>query len=367
MRTLRSELQFLAGIVTGVAFLLFGKTWLGDLSQPLSTGALFLWLFAVMLWSSFGVVRHADGLAILLGEPLGTLILTVAVITIEVIMIAAVMLTGENNPALARDTMFAVIMVVLNGMAGLSVLLGGLKHREPAFNLQGANAYLGILVPLAVLTLVVPRYTRAAPGGIPGPALGVFLLVVCVVLYLVFLGIQTMRHRHYFMQPGEDGEPGHDHDDHDFTIRSVPYHAVFLILTMIPIVLLSKSMAKIVDHGIEGAGLPTALGGLLVAVLVLSPEGLAAFKAARANQLQRSINISMGSALATISLTVPAVLVIGMFTGREVELGLGQLDMVLLLLTLGTMIVNASSQRTNILQGVVHLTLFATYLVLLFD
>jgi Ca2+:H+ antiporter len=365
MSTLRSELQFVAGAVTAVLFLVFGKTWLGDLSAPIWTGALFVWLFAVMLWSSFGVVRHADCLAILLGEPLGTLVLTVSVITIEVIMISAVMLTGENNPALARDTMFAVIMVVLNGMAGLSVLLGGLKHREPEFNLQGANAYLGVLVPLSVLTLVMPNYTQAAPGGIPGLALGLFLLVVCFVLYLVFLGIQTMRHRHYFVQPGEADEEGHD--DHGFVARTTPYHAILLVLTMIPIVLLSKSMAKIVDHGIEVAHLPTALGGLLVAVLVLSPEGLAAFKAARANQLQRSINISMGSALATISLTVPSVLIIGLLTGRDVELGLGQRDMVLLLLTLATMVVNASGKRTNVLQGAVHLTLFATYLVLLFD
>ena len=367
MSLLKSELQFVVAAVTSVIFLVFGKTMLGDMSSPAWTGGLFLWLFAVMLWSSFGVVRHADCLASLLGEPLGTLILTVSVITIEVIMISAVMLTGENNPALARDTMFAVIMVVLNGMAGLAILLGGLKHSEPAFNLQGANTYVGILIPLSVLTLVVPSFTQKAPGGIPGPVLGVFLLVVCAVLYFVFLGIQTMRHRHYFVQPGEDGATGHDHDDHGFTVRTVPYHGCFLVLTMVPIVLLSKSMAKIVDHGIGVAGLPTALGGLLVAILVLSPEALAAFKAARANQLQRSVNISMGSALATISLTVPSVLMIGMITGRDVELGLEPLDMVMLTLTLATMIVNASSMRTNVLQGIVHLTLFAAYLVLLFD
>ena len=367
MKSLPSEFQFVAGAITAVLFLVFGAVWLGDLSNPLRTTLLFLWLFAVMLWSSFGVVRHADCLAILLGEPLGTLILTVSVITIEVIMISAVMLTGENNPGLARDTMFAVIMVVLNGMAGFSVLLGGLKHHEPTFNLQGANAYLGILVPLSVLTLVVPTYARAAPGGVPGPVLSMFLLVACIVLYLAFLGIQTMRHRHFFVQPGEEGETGHDHDDHGFTIRTVPYHALFLFLTMIPIILLSKSMAKIVDFGIASVGAPAALGGLLVAVLVLSPEGLAAFKAARVNQLQRSINISMGSALATISLTVPSVLAISMFTGRDVALGLDALDMTLLLLTLATMIVNASCRRTNVLQGVVHLTLFSAYLVLLFD
>ena len=190
--------------------------------------------------------------------------------------------------------MFAVIMVVLNGMTGLSVLLGGLKHREPVLNLQGANAYLGIIVPLATLTLIMPRFTHGAPGGVPGPALGWFLLVACVVLYLAFLGIQMVLHKHYFIQPGEDGQPSELHGDHDLTPISVPYHATCLLVTMLPIVLLSKSMAKIIDHGVEGAGLPAALGGLLVAVLVLSPEGLASLKAARANQLQRSINISMG-------------------------------------------------------------------------
>ncbi len=367
MSILRSELQFLAGAATSVVFLIFGSKLLGDLSVPIWSACMFAWLFAVILWSSFGVVRHADCLAVLLGEPLGTIILTISVITIEVIMISAVVLTGENNPTLARDTMFAVIMVVLNGMAGVSLLLGGLKHSEPAFNLQGANTYIGILLPLAVLTLVVPSFTRSAPGGIPGPALSVFLIIVCVVLYLTFLSVQTMRHRHHFIQPGQ--EAGRDFDDHNhgFTVRSAPFHALFLVLTMIPIVLLSKSMAKIIEHGIEVAGLPVALGGLLVAVLVLAPEGLAAFKAALADTLQRSINISMGSALATISLTVPSVLIISIFTGREVELGLDGLGMVLLALTLATIMVNASSRRTNVLHGVTHLTLFAAYLVLLFD
>ncbi|MEM8885556.1 MAG: calcium:proton antiporter [Planctomycetota bacterium] len=364
---IRSELQIVAGVATAALFVVFGASWLSDLSSPWWVGAMFVWIFAVMLWSSFGVVRHADCLAIRLGEPLGTLILTVSVISIEVVMISAVMLTGSNNPGLARDTVFAVIMVVLNGMSGLAILLGGLKHDQPAVNLQGANAYLAILIPLSVLTLVVPNYTRSAPGGIPGPVFGIFLTIICIVLYLVFLGIQTMRHRQYFVQPESDVGPDHEHDDHGFVVRSVPYHAVLLVLTMVPIVLLSKSMAKIVDHGIASAGMPVALGGLLVAVLVLSPEALAAFKAARANRLQRSINISMGSGLATIALTIPSVLIIGMATGRDVELGLGRLDVSLLLLTLGTMIVNASGSRTNVLQGVVHLTLFFAYLVLLFD
>ena len=187
------------GTATAVFFLLFGKTWTGDLSHGAWYAFLFLWLFAVILWLAFGVVRHADGLAVLLGEPYGTLILTVSVIGIEVVMISAVMLTGENNPALARDTMFAVLMIVLNGMVGITMLLGAWKHHAPVFNLQGANAYLGVIVPLAALTLVLPRFTTSAPGGQPSPILAVFLIIASVVLYVVFLGIQTMRHRAYFV------------------------------------------------------------------------------------------------------------------------------------------------------------------------
>ncbi len=199
---IRSELAVGLGTATAVLFLLFGKTWTGDLSQGAWYAFLFLWLFAVILWLAFGVVRHADGLAVLLGEPYGTLILTVAVIGIEVVMISAVMLTGADNPTLARDTMFAVLMIVLNGMVGITMLLGAWKHHAPAFNLQGATAYLGVIVPLAALTLVLPRFTHSAPGGQPSPTLAVFLILASVVLYVVFLGIQTMRHRAYFVQPG---------------------------------------------------------------------------------------------------------------------------------------------------------------------
>jgi Ca2+:H+ antiporter len=160
----RSEMALWIGIVTTLIFLFVGQSWLVDLSNPLKYGLLFLWLFIVMLWLSFGVVRHADCLAIILGEPYGTLILTLAVISIEVIMISAVMLTGENNPTLARDTMFSVLMIVLNGMLGLTLLIGGLRYHEQAYNLPGARAYLGVLFPLAVLGLVVPRFTTSAPG-----------------------------------------------------------------------------------------------------------------------------------------------------------------------------------------------------------
>ncbi len=360
----RSELAVWIGSVTAILFLLFGKTWLGDLSHGLWFTLMFAILFGAMTWLSFTVVRHADCLAIRLGEPYGTLILTLAVISIEVVMIAAVMLTGASNPGLARDTMFAVLMIVLNGMVGFTLLLGGVRHHEQEYNLQGANAFLSLLVPLAVLTLVLPRYTESTPDGSASPLLAVFFVLACIVLYSIFLAIQTMRHAPFFIQPGdEDGDHGH----HGFVVRSVPFHALFLLLSMVPIVLLSKSMAKVIDHGIAVAGAPAALGGFLVAFLVLAPEGLGAAKAALDNQLQRTMNICLGSALATVSLTVPAVLIISLVSGSKVELGLDNVNLILLLLTLVVSVINFGSGRTNVLQGAVHLLLFVAYVVVIFD
>ena len=369
MKILRSETGLMVGIVTTLLFLTLGKTWLADLADPLRSGFFFAWLFAVMLWASFAVVRHADALAIKLGEPFGTLILTLSVINIEVIMVSAVMLTGAENPTLGRDMMLSVVMIVMNGLVGLSLLLGGRRHWEQRFNLQGANTFLAVLIPLAVLGLVLPSYTRSTDDGSYSVPQAIFLIIVTICLYGAFLALQTVSHKQYFRAvPEEESSSTDAHaGEHGFALRSVPFHAALLVAYMIPIVLLSKSMAKLVDHGIHVAGAPVALGGLLVAVLVLTPEGLAAVRAALGNQLQRSINICLGSSLSTIGLTVPAVLCIGLATGKAVVLGLEPPETVLLLLTLGVSVVNFSSGRSNVIQGVIHLILFATYLVLVFD
>ena len=366
---LRSEVALWVGALTLVIFTLFGQEWLAELSNPLWFGFLFAWLFAVMMWLAFGVVRHADGLAVLLGEPYGTLILTVSVISIEVIMISAVMLTGENNPTLARDTLFSVLMIVLNGMTGLTLLVGALRHKEQIYNLKGATAYLGVIIPLAGLGIILPRYTPSAPGGEVSALMAVYLIVMSISLYGVFLAIQTMRHRSFFVQPATSEEGGvAPPDDHGgLVVRSLAYHAVLLPLTMLPVVLLSKKMATLVDHGISTLGAPQALGGFLVAILVLSREGVAAIRAALSNQLQRTMNIALGSALSTIGLTIPAVLGISLITGRTVELGLAEPEIYLLLITLLVAMVNFQSERTNVLHGFVHLVLFLTYIVLIFD
>ncbi|MGI9590577.1 MAG: calcium:proton antiporter [Myxococcota bacterium] len=348
---------------------MFGDRWLADLSSLAWYNLLFFWLFAVMAWLAFGVVRHADALAIRLGEPYGTIILTLSVISIEVVMISAVMLTGADSPTLARDTLMSVLMIVLNGMLGLTLLVGGLRHGEQSYNLQGATTYLGVLIPLAGLSLILPRYMTGAPGGEVTPLVAVWLIVVSAGLYGAFLWIQALRHSGFFTQPKpRDGAEEVCTDQHgNLLVRSTAHHALFLPLTMLPIVLLSKNMALLVDHGIATLGGPQALGGFFVAVLVLAPEGVAAVKSALSNQLQRTVNIALGSSLSTIGLTIPAVLVIGMVTGEKVELGLEPAELYLLLLTLLVCTVNFTIARTNVLHGIVHLVLFFTYVVLIFD
>jgi Ca2+:H+ antiporter len=333
-------------------------------------GIVFAWIFGVMLWGTFAVVRHADGLAERLGEPGGTLILTVSATAIEVAIISTVMLHGANNPTLARDTMFAVLMIVLNGMAGLTLLVGALRHREQYFNLRGAGAFLNLLVPLSVLGLVLPNYTTSSSGGTLSPAQQLFLVAASVTLYGIFLAIQTVRHQSYFQHDGADPDRAAHHvagtvPGTQAAHRPSAWHALGILAALVPVVLLAEKLAPYVDHTIENLGAPAALGGLLIAGLILAPEALGALRAAWADHLQRSINICLGSALATISLTVPAVLLIGLVTGRPVELGLGPLGITLLALTLLVSLITFASGHTNVLQGAVHLVLFLSYVFLI--
>jgi Ca2+:H+ antiporter len=333
------------------------------LANPWWAGFVLLLLFGVMMLSAFAVVRHAECLAEIFGEPYGTLILTFAITAIEVMMIAAVMLTGPEVSTTARDTMFAVIMIVFNGMAGLSLLVGGLRYQEQTYNLQGANAFLAVIVPLAVLGLVLPVFT-SAPGGTLSPLHEGFLILMSVALYAVFLAIQTLRHRSFFLDAGEEAQ---EKAPPITDLRPAAFHGVLLILFIVPIVLLSKKIALPIDFGVRVLGAPEALVGFLVAALIMAPESLTALRATLANQMQRSINLLLGSVLASISLTIPAVLAIGLLTDRLVVLGLEPVDMLLLLLTLASALLTFASGRTNILQGAIHLLLFGAYIVLIFE
>lgn len=360
-RLARRELPLLVILATAAPFALYHGDWLADLSDGLRAGGLFLWLFAAVMWGAKGLVRHAERLASLVGEPYGTIILTLSVTGIEVLAIAVVMFTGEENPTLARDTMFSEVMIVLNGLVGLTLLLGGLRHHEQEYNLRGVNAYLSLILALAVFILIVPNFTQSAPEATFTRSQEAFVIAMCLGLYGVFLVIQTGRHRGYFTLPGAPEPNGRDLGAPGSALRET----ALLVAHLVPVVFLVEQLALILNHGLDVLHAPPALGGLTVAVMVLFPEGLAAVRAALANRMQRSVNILFGSVLATLALTAPAILVMGLVQGAPLVLGVAGAEQPLLTITLLLSVVTFSSGVTNILQGAVHLMLFLAYLMLL--
>jgi Ca2+:H+ antiporter len=286
---IRSDYPLIIGLGTAVVFLALGNWVVENVEHPFALAGVFFWLFFAVLWSAISVVRHANCLAVKCGEPYGTLILTLSAITIEVVMISAAVLHGANNPTFARDMMFAVIMIALNGLVGLSLLLGGLRHHEQHYNLQGANAYLNTIMALAVLGLVLPNFTTSMSGPKFSTVQEVFLVVTSLSLYAIFLLIQTKRHSEHFMesQHAVVAVGGHHHKQ----MRSTTYHGVMLFLYLIGVVVLAEKFAIPLDNAIERFGMPQALGGAIVAGLVLAPEALGGINAAVRNQLQRSVNI----------------------------------------------------------------------------
>jgi Ca2+:H+ antiporter len=361
---IRTEFPLLIGLATTAVFFAIGSDLNEVTTHPLPLLGVFVWLFAVILWSATCVVRHADCLAIKLGEPYGTLILTLSAISIEVVMISTAMLHGENNPTLGRDAIFAVIMIALNGLVGLSLILGGLRYREQHYNIQGVNAYLNVIMALAVLGLVLPNFTTSTSGPTFSTEQQIFFAAVSLLLYATFLLIQTLRHRGYFLDVKETTTKHSPH--HLARVRSTHFHALMLILYLGVVIVLAEKFAVPLDNSIEQFHMPQAFGGAVIAALVLSPEGLGGITASLHNQLQRSINILFGSVLATIGLTIPAVLMIGLLTKRPVALGVQGGNLPLLLLTLAVSVVTFTSRKTNVLQGCIHLLLFAVFVLLIF-
>ena len=357
----------LALAVVTLVLALLAHGWLATaLNQPGSLVLLLAVICGVILAAAIAIVRHAEILAHRLGEPAGTLLLTLAITGLEVAMVAFVMSTGSDKPTLARDTMFAVVMLVLNGFLGLALLLGGLRHHEQRFNLQSANAFLVMILPLTVLGLILPNYTQATAGPTLSTFQMVFLSVMSVGIYVVFLFIQNHRHRGFFMASGEAAEAAAPELEPP-SPHSTYYHAAMLGFYGLPLVLLAKQMAAPLDAIVSKLGAPPALGGFIMALLVLTPESIAAIRAALANRLQRSVNILLGSVLASIGLTIPLVIAVSLATGRTLMLGIDPAGTVMLVLTLLTSILTFSLPRTNVLLGCVHLLLFGAYLMLMFD
>src|SRR5205809_2049416 len=322
VEVVRGEFALLIGLGTAAIFFAAGGQLVEIVAHPVAVIVVFIWLFAVILWSAICVVRHAECLAVKLGEPYGTLILTLSAISIEVVMISTAMLHGANNPELGRDAIFSVIMIALNGFVGVCLLLGGLLYGEQHYNLQGVNCYINVIMALAVLGLVLPNFTTTTIGPTFSTQQAIFLVVVSLLLYGIFLLIQTMRHRGYFLE-SKDAAVVESSPHTSLHVRSMAFHTTMLLLYLISVILMAEKFAIPLDNSIEKFGMPQEFGGAIIAALVLTPEGIGAIGATLRNQLQRSINILLGSVLATIGLTIPAVLTISLVTKRPVTLGTG--------------------------------------------
>jgi Ca2+:H+ antiporter len=313
---------------------------------------------AILIATVFAAVYHAEVVAHRVGEPFGSLVLAVAVTVIEVALIVSVMLGVEGKAGLARDTVFAAVMIVCNGVVGLCLLVGGVRHREQGFQVQGASAALAVLAALTTLTLILPNTTVTTPGPVFSTSQLIFAGTVSLVLYGAFVFIQTIRHRDYFL-PTEGGEEAHAEAPSN---AAALISGALLLVALVAIVGLAKVLTPAVEAAIARVGAPAAVVGVVIAALVLLPESLAAARAARANRLQTSLNLALGSALASIGLTIPTVAVVSIVLGQPLELGLGTKDVVLLALTVLVGVITLGTGRTTVLQGIVHLVIFAAFL-----
>ena len=311
----------------------------------------------------FAAVHHAEVVAHRVGEPFGTLVLAVAVTVIEVALIVSVMLTsGPEKAGLARDTVFAAVMIVCNGIVGICLLVGGIRHREQDFQARGAAATLAVLASLSVLTLVMPNFTTTREGPLLSSSQLAFAGVSSLVLYGVFVFVQTVRHRDYFLAATPD-ESVHAEPP---SVTQALLSSLLLLVCLVAVVLLAKLLSPTVETAVQNIGAPPAVVGIIIAALVLLPEGLAAVRAARADRLQNSLNLALSSALASIGLTIPTVAAVFLWTGQPLVLGINGKETVMLVLTLVVGTLTLSTGRTTILQGAVHLSLFAAYLFLSF-
>ncbi|WP_306349767.1 calcium:proton antiporter [Flavobacterium sp. '19STA2R22 D10 B1'] len=322
-------------------------------------------LGAILIASVLSAVHHAEVIAHKVGEPFGTIILALAITVIEVSLIVSLMISeGNNEPStLARDTVFAAIMIILTGIIGICLWAGGRKFKEQAFTQEGVSAALITLVSIAILTLVLPNFTTTVEGNIYSDSQLIFVAIICLILYIGFISVQTIKHRDYFL-PKKDPNKVITEEEHasppstSTTIAS----SILLIVALVVVVLLSKKLSPTIETIVMDLGAPKSLVGIIIALVILLPEGVAALRAAQNNRLQTSLNLALGSALASIGLTIPAVAAVSYMTGLKVTLGIDAKSMLLLVLSLFTVYSALNSGKTNIQQGIVLLVLFATYL-----
>lgn len=349
-------------LIIGAALHSFGLS-IGKLSLPLAVAVAVL-LVILIFATVFAVLYQAEALAERLGEPYGALLLTIAVTTIEVSVIVSMMLDGANNPTLARESVFSTVMIVTTGVVGACLFFGGLRHGKQDLRMPGTSAFLAVLIALTVLSLVLPNYTIAAgPGNFSTMQLG-FVSVLSALLYAAFLYAQTVRHHEDFVEEPYEHTASHEHAPDGL---SPVARLLLLIVGLGGIVLLTEEVATSIEKGLHSLQVEQsdAIIGAFIATLVLMPESAAAIRAALNNRLQRSLNVALGSACATIGLTIPAVAAASLITGRELTLGLTAGDTVLLVLALAVSVVSFGTGRTTVLTGMVHLVIFVAYLLLI--
>jgi Ca2+:H+ antiporter len=318
-----------------------------------------------LIGAVIAAVHHAEVVAHRVGEPFGTLVLAVAITVIEVALIVTMMVSGgADKAALPRDTVFAAIMIICNGVVGMCLLLGGLKHHEQAFRLEGASSALVCLIALTTLSLVLPAFTTSAPGLMYSGSQLVFASVASVVLWGVFVFVQTVRHRDYFLPSGVAARQ----DEHAAppSLRLAWASFALMLVGLVAVVGLAKALAPTIEQAVRAAGAPNSVIGIAIALLVLLPETWAAVRAARADRLQTSLNLALGSALASIGLTIPAVAVASYWLKIPLILGLDPKELVLLALTFIIGAITLTTGRSTVLQGVVHMVVFAAFVFLAF-
>lgn len=331
------------------------------LAWPSASGTVAAFAGIALIAAVFAAVYHAEEIAHAIGEPFGTLVLALAVTIIEVALIVSVMLGGGTDKSdLPRDTVFAVVMLVCNGIVGLCLLLGGVRHHEQDFQVQGASGALAVLAALTTLALVLPNYTLTAPGPFLTESQLIFEGVVSLVLYGAFVFVQTVRHRAHFLavDVGLDEEPAH----HVASGRPLALASGLLVVALVAVVGLAKALTPIIETAVHQFGAPKSFVGIIIAALVLLPESFAALNAARANRFQTSLNLALGSALASIGLTIPAVALVAVLMDMPLTLGLGPAQQMFLALTLIVTVLTLGTGRTNVLQGTVHLVILAAFI-----
>jgi Ca2+:H+ antiporter len=327
------------------------------------------WIIALMSITLIGAVlaavHYAEVIAHKTGEPYGTLVLSISVTIIEVSLIISMMLTGhEGSEFIARDAVFATVMIVINGVIGLCIFVGGLTHHEMTFRNEGTNSALAVLTALATFILVMPLMTVSTPGPDFTKSQLIFAGIACFALYIAFLFFQTVSHRDYYLPKAEDKKTDSNFHALKPSNSKTAISGVLLLLSLVTVVGLAELLSPAIERGVAAAGAPKTIVGIAIALLVLMPEGFAAVRAARANRLQSSLNLALGSALASIGLTIPTVAAIAIFFDLNLSLGISTLNMTLMYLSFFIGALTLAIGRTTLLQGIVHIIIFLEFLFL---